>query len=151
MSTRIPLHANTVVSYAYTVTDSTGNHIGTLQGFTTSANRPLDRVRQIMNEEDDTKEIVPGRTDFTITVDRLETYGSNALKALGFEVSSDVSKIVDPINITEVVTNAVGQIRTIHYMNCWVQSWSKTIREGTITVTESVTLWPEKISISENV
>jgi hypothetical protein len=150
MSTRIP-SANTVVSYAYTVTDSTGKAIGTLQGFSPSANRPLDRVRQIMNEEDDTKEIVPGRTDFTITVDRLETYGSNALKALGFSTSDDVSKIVDPINITEIVTNNVGKTRTIHYSNCWVQSWSKSVREGTITVTESVTLWPERILVSENV
>ena len=148
MSTRIP-NTRTVVSYAYTVTDSKGNPIGTLQGFSPSSNRPLERVREIMNEELDTFEIVPGRTDFSIQLDRLETYDKQMMKALGFTTFEDLSKITDPITIIELMTSNVGKIRKIEYQDCSVSNWSKTIREGTVTVTESVTLQPTRIRVSE--
>lgn len=139
--------SNTVVSYAYTIL--AGNKkVGTLQGFDPSANRMLDRVREIMNEADDIVEIVPGRTDFTLNIDRLETYNAAMMDALGYSSFEDISQITDPIQIVETITGPVSKgspKRTIVYQNCWIQTWSKTIREGTITVTERVALWPERI------
>jgi hypothetical protein len=82
MSTSIP-NTKTVVSYSYTVLDAQSKAIGTLQGFNPSASRALERVREIMNEVADTKEIVPGRTDFTISLDRLEMYNSGMVKDTG--------------------------------------------------------------------
>jgi PAS domain-containing protein len=122
--------------------------IGTLQGFDPSANRQLERIREIMNEDSDIFEIVPGRTEFTISIDRIETYNQAMLDALGYTSFEDISQITDPIQIVETITGPVSKgspKRTIVYQNCWIQGWSKTIREGTITVTERVTLWPERI------
>lgn len=149
MSTQIPVR-NTVVSYAYTIKNSAGTPIGTLQGFNPSANRVLERVRELKRTGDnqDTYEIVPGRTDFSIAVDRIETYADTLMSALGITDLEHITNATNPIQITEEVIGPLGQTRTIHYENCWVQSWSKTIREGTVTVTENVTLQPERIRVS---
>ena len=144
-STRIP-NVKTVVSYAYTIS-ANGVNIGTLQGFNPSANRNLERVREILGNDSsiDTFEIVPGRTEFTISIDRIETYNAAMMKALGFTAFEDISVVTDPIQILETVRDKAGNTRSIEYKDCWIQSWNKTIREGTITVTESVTLWPTRI------
>jgi hypothetical protein len=146
--TRIP-NTKSVVSYAYTV-KANGTKVGTLQGFNPSANRNLERVREIMNEEVDTVEIVPGRTDFTISVDRFETYDAAVMQALGYAEFDTLDKIVDSIDIVEEIQGPNGLKRTIGYLQCWVNSVNKTVREGTITVSESVTLWPTKIQILSN-
>ena len=147
--TRIP-NTTTVASYAYTV-KANGTVIGTVQGFNPSANRTLERVREILNEVDDIVEIVPGRTDFTITLDRLETYTAGMMEELGFATFEDISQVTDPIQIVEEVRGPASlgnPSRIIVYERCWITTWGKTIREGTITVTESVTLWPERIIVS---
>jgi hypothetical protein len=149
MSTRIPNNPHgTAVSYAYTV-KANGKIVGTLQGFNPSANRPLERVRELQNEEIDCVEIVPGRTDFTISVDRLETYDNAMMQALGYATVEDISRITDPILITEELRNALGRVRKIEYHNCWVTSWSKTVTEGTITVRENVNMWCETIRVAQ--
>jgi hypothetical protein len=147
MSTLIP-NTNTVVSYAYTISSTAGGVLGTLQGFNPSGNRQLERIRGIeFAPLQDTIEIVPGRTDFQMTADRFETYDKSMLEALGFETFEDLTQITDPIDITETLTNPQGNTRTIHYVGVWVNNWSKTIREGTITVTENVTMWATSIRI----
>ena len=144
MSTQIP-HTKTVVSYAYTIT-ANGTSLGTLQGFNPSSTRALERVRELRNEIDDMVEIVPGRSEFTIQIDKLEMYSENVLQALGFSDFEDISKLRTPIQIVETIKDPVsGKGRTVSYVNCWIQNVAKTIREGTITVSETVTLWPEKI------
>jgi len=149
MSTQIPFR-NTVVSYAYTIKNDAGEPIGTLQGFNPSANRTLERVRELRRTGDnrDTFEIVPGRTEFTITVDRIETYADDLLSALGISDLEHITNATRSLQITEEVIGPNGETRVIHYQNCWVQSWSKSIREGTVTVTENATLWPESIRVS---
>ena len=147
--TRIP-NTTTVASYAYTV-KANGSVIGTIQGFNPSANRNLERVREILNTAEDIVEIIPGRSEFTITLDRLETYNKGMMDALGFATFEDISKVTDPIQIVEEIRGPVSlgsPSRTIVYERCWIQTWGKTIREGTITVTESVALWPETIVVS---
>ena len=147
-STRIP-HTKATVSYGYTIS-ANGVPIGTLQGFNPTQNRPLDRVREIMNEIDDIVEIVPGRTDLTIAIDRLETYDKNFFEALGYATYEDLSQITTPILIMEEIRNPVtGAGRKIQYQDCWFTSWGKTIREGTITVTETVSVFPTRIRVSK--
>jgi len=123
--------------------------IGTLQGFNPSSNRTLERVRQIMAETQDIVEIVPGRTESTISIDRIETYEGTAMEALGFGPGDTLDKITTPFNIVETITSPTGIKRTVIYEDCWVNSVAKTVREGTITVSESITLWPTKIVINK--
>lgn len=143
--TRIP-NTKTAVSYAYTIKIN-GTPVGTLQGFNPTSNRFLDRVREIMNEEDDIVEIVPGRSEFTISIDRFETYDSAMMKALGYPLTTTIDQIQTPFEIVEQLIGPLGQTRTISYQRCWVQSIAKTVREGTVTVSETVTIWPERIVV----
>lgn len=148
MSTRIPQTKSTV-SYAYTVKGKTGNIIGNLQGFNPSANRALDRIRELNGAagDVDTVEIVPGRMDLQITIDRFETFDESLSNALrGPNQPLDLSKQTEPFTITETVRDSVGNTRSIFYIDCWIQNWSKTIREGTITVAENVTVYPTRIT-----
>ncbi|MCK9471998.1 MAG: hypothetical protein M0Q88_09640 [Bacilli bacterium] len=143
--TRIP-NTKSVVSYAYTI-KANGIKIGNLQGFNPSSNRALERIREIMNELDDTKEILPGRTDFQITIDRLETYDQAMMEAFDYPSFDFIHEIIDPIDIIEEIQGPQGKVRIIQYQNCWLQSINKTVREGTISVTESVTAWPTNVRI----
>ena len=145
--TLIP-NTQSVVSYAYTI-KANGVEIGTLQGFNPSANRNLERVREILNTLEDTFEIVPGRSDFSITIDRIETYTSNVVKALGYNIFGEsIAQIRDPISIVEQITGPNGESRQILYDRCWIRSWSKNVTEGTVTVRENVTLEVERIFMS---
>jgi hypothetical protein len=144
--TRIP-NSKTVVSYAYTIKVN-GTPIGTLQGFNPGADRKLERVREIMNEIDDTKEIVPGRTDYTISINRLETYDADMLQALGLPRLATLHELTDPIDIIEEIQGPTSsQRRVISYNKCVIQSINKTIQEGNITVSQSVVIWPTSITV----
>ena len=147
---RIP-NRKTVVSYAYTVKNNQGKAIGTLQGFSTTMSRRLERIFEInRNASDvDTFEIVPGRSEFRVTIDRLETYGNSLWEALGITNAEEVSKAINPINITEVLQGPNGETRTTEYHNCWIESLGKNIREGTITVNETVQLQVEYINVKQ--
>lgn len=137
----------TVVSYAYKV-QVRGNDIGTLQGFNPSFNRELVRVRELGDTTNDIKEIVPGRADFTITIDRLETYDQNFAQALSLGITQIIpSNQSESITIVEIIESPSGQRRIVTYVDCWIQSYSKTIREGTLTVAEQVTVWPTRITV----
>ena len=141
-------NTQSTVSYAYTIR-ANGVVIGTLQGFNPSANRQLERVREIQNTLEDTFEIVPGRSDFKITIDRIETYNKNVIGALGYNIFDEsIAQIRDPITIVEQVTGPNGESRQIVYDRCWIGSWSKTIQEGTSTVKENASLECERIFMS---
>lgn len=139
----------TVVSYAYTVKNNNGKAIGTLQGFTATMSRRLERVFEINRNAStiDTFEIVPGRSEYRVTIDRLETYENSLWEALGITNADEVSKATNPINITEVLLGPNGETRTTEYHNCWIESLAKTIREGTVTVSENVQLQVEYIRV----
>lgn len=145
--TRIP-NTKTVVSYAYTIRAG-GKTIGTIQGFNPSYNRTLERVREIQNSIDDTVEIVPGRTEITLTIDRFETYDETTLSKFGAKSSgidaNDISEVTDPFTITEIIQDSLGNVRTVDYVDCWIQTYGKTIREGTINVAENVTIFPTRV------
>ena len=146
--TRIP-HTKATVSYGYTIS-ANGIPIGTVQGFNPSMTRPLERVRELMNEIDDIVEIVPGRTDIQLTMDRFETYAQNLLEAMGFATYEDLSQITTPILIQEEIRDPVtGAGRKIQYQDVWFNTWGKTVTEGKITVTENVTAYPTRIRVSK--
>lgn len=143
-------NTQSVVSYAYTI-KANGVEIGTLQGFNPTGNRTVERVREILNTLEDTFEIVPGRSEFKITIDRIETYNKNVIKALGYNIFGEsIAQIRDPITIVEQVTGPNGESRLITYDRCWLTSWSKTIQEGTITTKENVNLEVERIFMSNS-
>ena len=145
--TQIP-NTQSVVSYAYTI-KANGAEIGTLQGFNPSANRPVERVREIRNTIEDTFEIVPGRSDFKITIDRIETYNKNVIAALGYDIFGEsIAQIRDPITIVEQITGPNGESRQIVYDRCWLTGWSKSVAEGQITVKENCTIEVERIFMS---
>lgn len=143
--TRIP-STSTVVSYAYAITVGS-KEVGTLQGFSPTGNRALERVRELAYDPSgarDTIEIAPGRSEFSITIDRLELYSGTLMEVLGQDI--DITQMVSPFTITETLRNGNGAIiRTIQYIDCWVNNVSKTVREGTITVAENATLWVTRI------
>ena len=141
---RIP-NTDTTVSYSYALS-ANGKTIGTLQGFTPTNNRNLERVREINGTTTtaDIKEVVFGRGEITLRIDRFETYNTSVLEALGLTIV-DLSQITDPITITETMEDGQGNVTTIQYLDCAIQSCSKTVREGTITVGEAVDLWPTQI------
>jgi len=145
--TLIP-NTQSVVSYAYEI-KSNGVSIGTLQGFNPSANRTVERVREISNTLEDTVEIVPGRSEFKITIDRIETYNKNVIKALGYNIFGEsIAQIRDPITIVEQITGPNGESRQIVYDRCWLTGWSKTVGAGDITIKENATLECERIFMS---
>jgi hypothetical protein len=140
----------TVVSYAYTVKNNNGKAIGTLQTLTIAMNRQLQRIFEINRNAStvDTFEIVPGRSDYSISINRLETYENSLWEALGISNADEVSKATSPINITEILIGPNGETRTTEYHNCWIASIGKTIQEGTITVSENVSLQVEYIVVA---
>ncbi len=140
--TRIP-NTSTAVSYAYTVSIN-GSIVGTLQGFNPTSSKQLERVRQLQNETSDILEIVPGRTEHTIQLDRLELYDDDS--DLTFKVLEEQTT---PFNIVEKISNGQGKTREITYSTCWIQSIGKTIREGQINVAVSVTVWPTNIAVTK--
>lgn len=146
-ATVIP-NTQSVVSYAYTI-KAAGVEVGTLQGFNPSGSRAVERVREILNTLEDTFEIVPGRSEFKITIDRIETYTKNVIQALGYNIFAEsIAQIRDPITIVEQLTGPNGESRIITYDRCWITSWTKTIQEGQITTKENVALEVERISMS---
>ena len=141
-------NTQSVVSYSYQIKAS-GIVVGTLQGFNPTANRALERVREIANEISDTFEIVPGRSEFSITIDRIETYNKNVIAALGFNIFGEsIAQIRDPITIVEQITGPNGESRQIVYDRCWLKTWSKNVQVGDITVKENCALDCERIFMS---
>jgi len=154
--TRIP-DTKTVVSYAYTVKIG-ATIVGTLQGFSVNESRLLDRVREINagsvvgGNTEDVFEILPGRGEITLTIDKFELF--DLTKNIGTMIGQSASQpqltdLTNSFQIDEVLSKSnAPAFRTISYMGCWVQGKTKAVREGTITVAENVTVWPTHIIIT---
>lgn len=142
--TAVP-NTQTVVSYSYTI-KANGKKIGTLQSFSPDQTRTLERIRELANNTEPMFEILPGRTEFTITCDRFELYIANMIEALGYDITSgSIDNIRDPVQIVEQWIGPTGRRRSVVYDRCWIQSLRKTVREGTASVSETATLWPERV------
>lgn len=135
------------VYYSYDVLVN-GQRVGTLQRFSPSSDRALQRVREIANSAVDTVEIVPGRTERRIDCERFETYNKSMIQALGYS-PADIGDITAPITIVEIMHKPDGGKRRITYQDCWPRTWSKSVQEGTITVTETMSLDITNISVKD--
>lgn len=153
MSTKIP-KTTTVVSYAYEL-EIDGETIGTLQGFNPSQTRELQRIRAIDFELfDDTFEIAPGRTDLTITVEKLEVYKESLLSYInsGVMPAEGIVQMIRPFNIIETIAdpgNTKRPAKIVVYRDCWISNYSKSVKEGTITVLEQAQIMVRAITMAQ--
>jgi hypothetical protein len=128
----------TAVYYSYDILVN-GIKVGILQRFSPTTDRALDRIREIANSDVDTIEIVPGRSERTVDVERFETYSKNLTMALGFE-PMDIGEISSPITIVETMHKPNGGKRQTIYEGCIPKRWTKQIQQSQITITETITL-----------
>jgi len=140
-----PAETSSVVYYAYDVKID-GKNVGTLQNFSPTSNRALERIREIAHSAVDTIEITPGRTDSSITIEKLELYNKSLIEALGYDPSG-VADLESSFDIIEVMHRPDGTKRTIIYDRCWVETYGKTVNLTTISVTENVTVQVTNIII----
>jgi len=140
-----PLDNHATVYYQYMIMID-GKAVGTIQRFNPSTERDLERIREIMNNSDDTVEIAVGRSDTQITTERVELNKQAMMNILApGDDFVDISQLNVPVNIVEVLRYPDGTKRTIVYQDCEAKSYSKTTSVDTITVTESVTFWVRKV------
>lgn len=148
MSTAIP-QTEVAVSYAYQI-QVDGKTIGTLQGFSISMNKDITRARGVFDwGTTDTVELIPGHTEVVIQVEKFEVYIKTLLDHFLVPSSSDVQSSLQNIglplfnesfNIVESVFSPSGAVRVITYRDCLVRSYTKAIKEGTITVIENAAI-----------
>lgn len=142
----LPLNNASTVFYQYKILID-GAVVGTLQRFNPSTERNLERIREIMNTGDDTREIAVGRSDIQITAERIELNNSAMLDVLAPDQPFfDISDLNSPVNIVEICRYPDGSKRNITYEDCEVKSYSKSISVDTITIVESVTFWVRKVT-----
>lgn len=140
-----PVDGRTVVHYAYDI-KVRGKKVGTLQNFSPSSTRALERIREIAYSDIDTLEIAPGRTDHQLTVEKLEFYNKSLVEALGYELAN-IADLREPITIVETLHRPDGTKRRISYDNCWINTMGKTVTTGGVTVSENATLWATNVRI----
>ncbi len=132
-------NTQTRVFYSYTIRMN-GHPIGTIQEFSPSARKTLERVREISAERGTRViEIVPGVVDFSITVSRLVLYKSKLFDALGFEVGS-LEDLNTPFEIEETCQFPDGRKETFLYHECQFESIDYTISLRETIVTERATI-----------
>lgn len=98
-----------VVNYAYTIfakdKDGLETEVGTLQTFNASATRQVTRQRGVqpnLSDMNDSTHLVPGYSDYTLQVDRLELYNRQIFQAFGLTSIETFDQIKDvPLTIVE--------------------------------------------------
>lgn len=127
------------VFYSYTI-KMNGQEVGTIQEFSPSARKTVERVREISAKQGTrVLEIVPGVVDFSVTVSRITLYKSKLFQALGFEVGS-LEELVTPFEIEETCTFPDGKTETYVYHGCQFESLDYTISLRETLVTERATI-----------
>ena len=140
-----PTESKSAVFYSYEVKVN-GQKVGTLQSFSPSSTRDLERIREIAYSDIDTLEIVPGRTEHQLQIDKIELYTKSLIEALGYEPVS-ISDLSHSLTIVETMHRPDGTKRKMSYDRCWINSWNKQINANNVTITESVTLWPTGVTV----
>lgn len=141
----MPLKPNTrsEVYYSYEI-KANGTRIGTLQRFNPSQTRTADRLREIANNGGAIIEIVPGVTDFEITISKSKIYAENATDAFGYSVKT-LQDIVDPVDVVEKSFHPDGTTSVLTWKDCWITRVSKSVVVGTTINTEEMTLFPTEV------
>ena len=128
------------VWWAYTISvDSQA--VGNLQNFSPNWTKTIDRVREILFATGPkAKEVVPGPTDISATVERIRMFAENLLKAVGKYVVS-IEDFNDPFDILESLEQPTGgNAQEVVYHNCLFSDYGLTISTGTTFVLERATI-----------
>ncbi len=135
-----------VSTFAYDVL-ANGKRIGNLQSFAPTSDRTLTRVRQIASANaGETIEIVPSVTNHSIRISSLELYREKLLEALGYSNFASIEDLKDSITIRETITKPSGERISIDYLDCWIQSFSKSgISANGNVVTNDISLFVTKV------
>jgi len=117
-----------------------GQSVGTLQEFSPSSRKTVERVREISVQQGTRViEIVPGVVDFSVTVSKIMLYKKRLFEALGFEVGS-LEDLNVPFTIEEECSFPDGRKETIIYNGCQFESVDYTISLRETLVTERATI-----------
>jgi hypothetical protein len=131
------------VFYTYEIRVN-GKKVGMIEEFRPSTNRGHERLREIANNGGKIVEIVPGVSDYEITLSHIHLHRSSFLQALGYDIV-DLQDIKDPIEIVEIAHAPDGTTDKVVYGKCWVQRADKTVSTKSTHIVESATVWPTEI------
>jgi hypothetical protein len=131
------------VHYSYELRTN-GLRIGMVETFTPDQTRTLERLREIANNGGVIVEIVPGVSEYTLTLEHVHLYKKSLIKALGYDIVN-IQDIKDPIDIVEIANNPDGTKDKTVYGKCWIQRSGKTVATTKTYVTDSITLWPTEV------
>jgi len=157
---RLP-HTNSEVWYAYSITLQ-GVKVGTLRSFNPTQMRTHEYVREIATNGGHIFEGVPGTTDYTIRLEKVRLYNKVLLDEFGI-LSQDIQNQIQALDIREeihlprdVQNNSVSGpaeqdtgdngVKIVNYEACWITDWGKTVANTNITVVETMTVKPTRVS-----
>lgn len=124
--------------------------VGALQSFSPSETRPITRLGQVGSDE--YYELVPGRAENSMTISRLVLLAENIFEAFGWPMGGAVDSLRNqrvPMTITEYRYNPDGTWKTRTYLDCWISDYGKTIDQGTVEISEDVTVQIRKVETPE--
>lgn len=131
--------AQVLTNYTYNIS-ANGISVGTLQSFSPSNTRAVERLREIRGDAtsgiQDVLGVYPGGDDPTFRATRVQLYTQNLLQAFGLGSIKSLNEITTPIDVEEIATSSDGQTETVIYSKCLPTSLSKTVTVGTVLVTE---------------
>lgn len=135
-------NVRSAVWWAYTISVN-GLAIGSLQNFAPTSTKTIERVREILFDSGNkVVDIVPGLTDITATLERIQLFSSNLFQAIGRDLVT-IEDMNDPFDILETLNrpgSAGGAPVRIIYANCLFSEFGKTITVGTTFVVERATV-----------
>ena len=148
----IPNTAHTVF-YAYTIIGN-GIEIGSFEKFDSNFTRSHERIREILHRRGpQTKEIIWGGTDISITLTKVELYDEPMLEAFGLSIFTieDFNQVVDIVEVLHIpenpgspeippVPNAERGTRSVTYKDCVPTTVTKSIDTTSAKVAENMTL-----------
>jgi len=133
-------HTDTRVFYSYEI-KIRGETVGTLQEFSPSARKTVERVREISFAQGTrVKEIVPGVVDFTVTVSKLMLYKKKLTEVLGGKEIHSIEDIVEPFEIYEYCHKPGGETEVVVYHGCQIESYDYTVSVRETLITERATI-----------
>jgi hypothetical protein len=130
----------TRVFYSYEIKIK-NNVVGTLQEFSPSARKTVERVREISYKQGtQVMEIVPGVVDFSVTVSKLMLYKDKLTEVLGGKGIFSIEDIAEPFDIYEYCHKPGGETETIVYHGCQIESYDYTVSVRETLITERATI-----------
>lgn len=113
-----------------------GRIVGSLQSIGSEFRQNLERIRELFeNTGTRVREMVPGNTDISLRVERIQLYRTPLFKALGYEVYS-LEQFKHKFDVVERQYWPDGTVIQTVYHDCMLATYGKTISNATIHVAE---------------